>query len=121
MMKDKAVLKQEVSSVPTSFFPSNCSLFQTDLDDCADLFVSIAKNKSMTGQEVVVGKLNRCRMCSTLIVQMVACAQACVSHAKMWYELERSFLFTRACGETSLFFDPNLPVECDRLRKVELS
>ncbi|KAL8775707.1 MAG: hypothetical protein Q9209_000203 [Squamulea sp. 1 TL-2023] len=37
--KGKAVLKQE-----------------TDLDDCAELFVAVAKNASMTGQSVVVGK-----------------------------------------------------------------
>lgn len=35
--KEKAVLKTE-----------------TDLDDCADIFVSIAQNKSMTGQQIVV-------------------------------------------------------------------
>ncbi|KAI4224726.1 MAG: hypothetical protein L6R36_004456 [Xanthoria steineri] len=35
--KDKAVLKQE-----------------TDLNDCADLFVAVAKNSSMTGQSIVV-------------------------------------------------------------------
>ncbi|KAI4285310.1 MAG: hypothetical protein L6R38_000734 [Xanthoria sp. 2 TBL-2021] len=35
--KDKAVLKQ-----------------QTDLDDCAELFVAVAKNSSMTGQSIVV-------------------------------------------------------------------
>lgn len=28
----------------------------TDLDDCADAFVMIAKNTSMTGQMVTVGK-----------------------------------------------------------------
>jgi len=27
---------------------------QTDLDDCADMFVHIAKNKSMTGQEIEI-------------------------------------------------------------------
>ncbi|KAL8822057.1 MAG: hypothetical protein Q9223_000049 [Gallowayella weberi] len=35
--KDKAVLKHE-----------------TDLDDCAELFVAVAKNSSMTGQSIVV-------------------------------------------------------------------
>ncbi|CEL10390.1 hypothetical protein ASPCAL13510 [Aspergillus calidoustus] len=37
--KDKSILKNEV-----------------DLDDCADMYVTIAKNTSMTGQEVFVGK-----------------------------------------------------------------
>ncbi|KAL8674955.1 MAG: hypothetical protein Q9168_000658 [Polycauliona sp. 1 TL-2023] len=37
--KDKAVLKQE-----------------TDLDDCADFFIAVAKNSSMTGRSIVVGK-----------------------------------------------------------------
>lgn len=36
---------------------------KTDLNDCADLFVAVAKNSSMTGQSIVVGK------------SMVACSQ----------------------------------------------
>ena len=28
----------------------------TDIGDCADMFVAIAKNTSMTGQRVTVGK-----------------------------------------------------------------
>ena len=31
-------------------------LGQTELGDCADMFVSIAKNTSMTGQAVAVGE-----------------------------------------------------------------
>ncbi|KAI9753725.1 MAG: hypothetical protein M4579_005016 [Chaenotheca gracillima] len=38
-IKDKAVLKQE-----------------TKLDDCADAFISAAKNSSMTGQKIQVGE-----------------------------------------------------------------
>jgi hypothetical protein len=38
-IKERAVLKKE-----------------TDLDDCADMYVAIAKNSSMTGQRVQVGK-----------------------------------------------------------------
>jgi len=30
---------------------------QTDLDDCAEAYISAAKNTSMTGQQIVVGKL----------------------------------------------------------------
>lgn len=29
---------------------------QTDLDDCADAFVALAKNSSMTGQSVQIGE-----------------------------------------------------------------
>lgn len=29
---------------------------QTDLDDCADAFVNLAKNSSMTGQSVQIGE-----------------------------------------------------------------
>jgi hypothetical protein len=29
---------------------------QTDLDDCAQAFVDIARNSSMTGQKIVVGE-----------------------------------------------------------------
>lgn len=36
---------------------------KTDLNDCADLFVAVAKNSSITGQSIVVGK------------SMVACSQ----------------------------------------------
>ena len=32
---------------------------ETDLEDCADAFVSIAKNSSMTGQKIAVGKISR--------------------------------------------------------------
>lgn len=39
-MKEKAVLKMT-----------------TDLSDCADAFVMIAKNTSMTGQKISVGEL----------------------------------------------------------------
>jgi hypothetical protein len=38
-IKERAVLKKE-----------------TDLEDCADIYVAIAKNSSMTGQRVAVGK-----------------------------------------------------------------
>lgn len=31
-------------------------MLKTDLDDCAELFVAVAKNSSMTGQSIVVGK-----------------------------------------------------------------
>jgi len=31
----------------------------TDLEDCADMFVAIAKNTSMTGQRVAVGTYHR--------------------------------------------------------------
>jgi hypothetical protein len=40
MLEEKAVLKQA-----------------TDLEDCADMYVAIAKNTSMTGQKIAVGKL----------------------------------------------------------------
>jgi hypothetical protein len=39
MIKDKAALKHE-----------------TDLDDCADMYISIAENTSMTGQRIAVGE-----------------------------------------------------------------
>ena len=39
MLKERAVLKNV-----------------TDLEDCADIYLSIAKNKSMTGQRIAVGK-----------------------------------------------------------------
>jgi hypothetical protein len=38
-LEDRAVLKQA-----------------TDLGDCADMFVSIAQNQSLTGQRIAVGK-----------------------------------------------------------------
>lgn len=31
-------------------------MLKTDLNDCADLFIAVAKNSSMTGQSIVVGK-----------------------------------------------------------------
>jgi hypothetical protein len=30
--------------------------FQTLLDDCADAYIALAKNTSITGQQIVVGK-----------------------------------------------------------------
>jgi len=38
-LEEKAVLKQT-----------------TDLSECADMFISIAKNQSLTGQKIAVGK-----------------------------------------------------------------
>jgi hypothetical protein len=42
MLKDKAVLKKE-----------------TEISECADAYVMIAKNTSMTGQRIAVGESSR--------------------------------------------------------------
>ena len=46
MMKEKAALKME-----------------TDLNDCANAFVMIAKNASMTGQKIQVGEFAENSVC----------------------------------------------------------
>lgn len=40
----------------SSFISAN--LMKTDLDDCVDAFVAAAKNSSMTGQNIQIGKAN---------------------------------------------------------------
>jgi hypothetical protein len=49
-MREKSYLKQDVSFHVT----------QTDLSDAAQAFVDIAKNASMTGQKVQVGRFSNC-------------------------------------------------------------
>jgi hypothetical protein len=57
---EKAVLKQEVRTFMLAFLvPSNSTytwIEQTKLDDCADAFIAVATNTSMTGQQIVVGR-----------------------------------------------------------------
>ena len=57
--KDKAFLKKQVfwGRVERKIL---CKLIleQTDLEDCADAFVSAAKNSSLTGQNIQIGMLN---------------------------------------------------------------
>ena len=70
-MKEKAALKDVVS-----VYQPKCSLFRrlrelthttkVDLDDCADAFVATAKNGSMTGRSIVIGK--KPNLCSKLFV-----------------------------------------------------
>ncbi|KAL8953736.1 MAG: hypothetical protein Q9222_000418 [Ikaeria aurantiellina] len=64
--KDKALLKTTVRLVRVSQLGRRLTRMQTDLDDCADSFVAAAKNASMTGQAIVVGKFSANRM-ATLI------------------------------------------------------
>lgn len=60
---DKAALKHVVSNEPPapSIVINGTQLTPTskpELEDCADVFITIAKNTSMTGQQIQVGKLN---------------------------------------------------------------
>ena len=54
--KDRAILKKEVflGNIERQI---SCKLIleQTDLEDCADAFVSAAKNSSLTGQNIQIG------------------------------------------------------------------
>ncbi|KAL9000783.1 MAG: hypothetical protein Q9188_005584 [Gyalolechia gomerana] len=54
--KDKALLKKEVSFDRNRQRIGVLTLEKTGLEDCADSFIAIAKNSSMTCQAVVVGK-----------------------------------------------------------------
>ncbi len=54
--KDKALLKKEVSDREASRAIPLLMPAQTDLEDCANAFIDLAKNSSMTCQTVVVGK-----------------------------------------------------------------
>jgi len=58
--KQAAALKQEVVHT-TSLGADHADSRQTLLDDCADAYISAAKNTSMTGQQIVVGKCIHCR------------------------------------------------------------
>lgn len=56
---DKAILKKEVSrdSMSTLYKLKSWPMhMQTGLEDCADAFVAAAKNSSMTGQNIQIGK-----------------------------------------------------------------
>ena len=54
---DKAVLKKEVSRRILQIGRDPLTFIQTDLEDCADAFVAAAKNSSMTGQNIQIGKI----------------------------------------------------------------
>lgn len=54
--KDKALLKKEVSDREARLAVAVLMPAQTDLEDCANTFIDLAKNSSMTCQTVVVGK-----------------------------------------------------------------
>ncbi|KAL9071152.1 MAG: hypothetical protein Q9157_005567 [Trypethelium eluteriae] len=51
-MKERAVLKKEVRVHPNLM--GLLIRLQTDLDDCANTFVMLAKNTSMTGMKIQV-------------------------------------------------------------------
>lgn len=55
-LKEKALLKEVVCSAIRSLRSQADHDRKTDLDDCADMFVTLAKNKSITGQEILVGE-----------------------------------------------------------------
>ncbi|KAI4207623.1 MAG: hypothetical protein LQ346_000430 [Caloplaca aetnensis] len=52
--KDKALLKKEVSDREARLAVAVLMPAQTDLEDCANTFIDLAKNSSMTCQTVVV-------------------------------------------------------------------
>jgi hypothetical protein len=58
IIKSRSALKHEVSKskMPSSALATN-EYSQTYLDDCADAFVTLAKNNSVTGQAMTVGML----------------------------------------------------------------
>jgi hypothetical protein len=58
VIKSRSALKHEVSKskMPSSALAAN-EYSQTYLDDCADAFVTLAKNNSVTGQAMNVGML----------------------------------------------------------------
>ena len=41
-----------------STFANPADPFQTDLEDCADMYITAAKNSSMTGQNLQIGSSN---------------------------------------------------------------
>ena len=41
---------------------------ETDIGECADTYVMIAKNTSMTGQRIAVGMLSESRMCHSSLL-----------------------------------------------------
>lgn len=53
-INERALLKKEVSQPLSN--GRWLIIIETNLDDCADAFISLAKNSSMTGQSIVVGK-----------------------------------------------------------------
>jgi NAD(P)-dependent dehydrogenase (short-subunit alcohol dehydrogenase family) len=62
-LKKRSILKHEVFNAPGTFSsPSNYDsgsdkIVQTYIDDCAKVFVDLAQNTSITGQQIIVGQL----------------------------------------------------------------
>jgi hypothetical protein len=58
-MEERASLKKGVSLIPQLRRCGVLDAVQTDLDDCAQVFIDIARNSSMTGREIQVGMFSR--------------------------------------------------------------
>ena len=63
VLEEKALLKKVVSASFLALDPTRdgeegvvLTREQTDLEDCAQSFVDTAKNASMTGQKIIVGR-----------------------------------------------------------------
>jgi hypothetical protein len=59
-LKKRSILKHEVFNAPgtfSSYDPGSDRIVQTYIDDCAKVFVDLAQNTSITGQQIVVGQL----------------------------------------------------------------
>ena len=57
-MKEAAVLKKVVRRSPYEAIEARLTCYcQTDLEDCADVYIMLARNTSMTGIRIQVGTL----------------------------------------------------------------
>jgi hypothetical protein len=55
-MDERAYLKKDVSGTPRSNSAGTKYVNQTDLQDCAQTYVDVAKNSSLTGQRIQIGE-----------------------------------------------------------------
>lgn len=67
--KDKALLKKEVSARGARHAVAVLMSAKTDLEDCANTFIDVAKNSSMTCQTVVVGEWMTYRAAQYWLIQ----------------------------------------------------
>lgn len=80
-IKNKATLKQEVRRLFRlcweELTPANLDVIpKTLLDDCADMYISVTKNTSLTGQEIQIGNIMLLSLVSLGLI-----AETMISHA----------------------------------------
>lgn len=82
----------------------------TDLDECADMYVAIAKNMSMTGQKVAVGKSIACALICPQLTISQRCGPECCFHVSV--RCERTTLARKDSVRDGLWWWPKLLYHC---------